>query len=266
MGVESVKIALERASLVAEDIGMVIGDTATPIETIPAFASLVAEKLGIKVPAYDITGLSASLPLQIQTLNSWKSEVVPRYSVLVSSNTPTPYLSFSENDDCSWVFSDGAGAVILENTTERVGLVVEDACYSRVPETVGALEEIYGLFRGEAEPLGPSLDIVQDLSDRFDLEDVGSWVVATPTLRSGRVVGEMLGANQENLFWCADEGFSLGSTLYRGLDILLKEGQLQSNNVTVSFREKGVFERKGALLCAVGPDGGVGIVKIHLNN
>lgn len=247
MAVEAAKIAMSRAGITAEQIGIVLGDTATPIETIPAFAALVAGRLGVKVPAYDVTGITAALPLQLQTLLGWREDVVPQYSLLLSANTPTPYLSYASGDECSWVMSDAAGAVIIEKTSEERGVIVESARYRRTGAGVSAVEEIYGLIRGEVEPSGATLDLVQELSDEVTLLGLSSWVVASPTLRSGHAIDEMFGGTGDTLCWCGDEGFSLGSTLYRGLETLLKDGEW----------------REGALLCAVGPDGGVGVVRVR---
>lgn len=247
MAVEAAKIAMTRAGITAEQTGIVLGDTATPIETIPAFAALVAGRLGVKVPAYDVTGISAALPLQLQTLLGWREEMVPQYSLLVSANTPTPYLSYAMGDECSWVMSDSAGAVVVEKTSEEGGVIIESARYRRTGAGVSAVEEIYGLIRGEVEPSGATLDLVQELSDEVSLQGLSSWVVASPTLRSGHVIDEMFGGTGDTLCWCGDEGFSLGSTLYRGLEALLSDDQWEG----------------GALLCAVGPDGAVGVVRVR---
>jgi hypothetical protein len=247
MAVDAAKIAIERAGISIDDVGMVLGDTATPIETIPAFAALVAGKLGIKVPAYDVTGITGALPLQIENLRAWRDEAIAPHTLLVSGNTPTPYLSFAEGDECSWILSDGAGAAIIEKTSDECGVIIEGARYMRARSEEGAAEEIYGLIRGGGEPSGAALDLIQDLSDELHIEGVTSWIIATPTLRSAHAVGEMLGGKEDTICWCADEGFSFGSTLYRGAEMLLQDTE---------WREK-------ALLCAVGPDGGVGIVLVR---
>lgn len=247
MAVEAAKIAMSRAGIAPDQVGIVLGDTATPIETIPAFAALVAGRLGVKVPAYDVTGITAALPLQLQTLLGWREDVVPQYSLLVSANTPTPYLSYATGDECSWVMSDAAGAVIVEKTSEERGVIVESARYRRTGAGVSAVEEVYGLIRGEAEPSGATLDLVQDLSDEVSLIGLSSWIVASPTLRSGHAIDEMLGGTGDTLCWCGDEGFSLGSTLFRGLETLLNDSEWT----------------EGALLCAVGPEGGAGVVRVR---
>jgi len=247
MAVDAAKTAIERAGISIDEVGMVLGDTATPIETIPAYASLVAGKLGIKVPAYDVTGITGALPLQIETLGAWRDESISPYTLLVSGNTPTPYLSFAEGDECSWVLSDGAGGAIIEKTSDDRGLIIEDARYMRARSGEGATEEIYGLIKGSGEPSGAALDLVQDLSEEMLIEGVTSWIIATPTLRSAHAVGEMLGGKEDTICWCADEGFSFGSTLYRGAEMLLQDAE---------WRDR-------ALLCAVGPDGGVGIVLVR---
>lgn len=247
MAVDAAKVALEGAGIRVDEVGMVLGDTATPIETIPAFAALVASRLGIKVPAYDVTGITAALPLQVETLLAWREDVVSPYTLIVSGNAPTPYLSFAEGDECSWVLSDGAGAAVIGKIPLGHGVVIEKARYVRARSVEGAEEEIYGLIRGSGEPSGPTLDLVQDISDELLIEDITSWVIATPTLRSALAVGEMLGGKEDTICWCADEGFSFGSTLYRGAQMLLQDREWSGR----------------ALLCAVGPDGGVGVVRVR---
>jgi hypothetical protein len=246
MAVEAARIALQRAGVTVDDIGFVLGDSATPIETIPAFAALVAGRLGAKVPAYDVTGISGAIPLQLQTLLGWREEVVAPITLLVSANTPSAYLSYAEGDESSWVLGDSAGAMIVEKTKERRGVIVEDARFRRVGAGVSAAEEIYGLIRGQVEPSGALLDLIQELSDEISLEGLSSWIIASPTLRSGHAIDEMLGGSGDTFCWCGDEGFSFGSTLFRGVERLLNDAEWSGK----------------ALICALGPDGAVGVARL----
>lgn len=105
--------ALARAGIGVESIGLVIADTATPHQTCPSEAQRIAGALGIKVPAYDVIGGTASLPLYVEMLSSWKPERVPDYVLCVSTNTPSQHVSYASDVVESHLYGDAAAALVI---------------------------------------------------------------------------------------------------------------------------------------------------------
>lgn len=113
LGAQAARIAIQRAGIELEEIGLVLGDCGTSIQPTPAEAQRVAGRLGLKVPAYDITGLSGAMALHLQNLTQWKLERVPRYVLCVYVNTPSVFTSYNSWEGGGFFFGDCAAALIV---------------------------------------------------------------------------------------------------------------------------------------------------------
>ena len=112
LGTRAAFMAIERAGIAIDDIGMVIGDTITSIETCPAEGQRIAGKLGLKIPAHDIATGGTPFAIQLDALRKWKPSVMPRYVLLVCTNTLTQTIDY-QNSMLGAYFGDGAGAIIV---------------------------------------------------------------------------------------------------------------------------------------------------------
>jgi len=114
--------ALEDARLVPSELDCVIVATCTPDFRFPATACLVAAKLGAgNVPGFDLeiacSGFVYALPVAAGLVRSR----LFRRILVVGVETLSRITNFSDRTTCV-LFGDGAGAVILEQTTlERDG-------------------------------------------------------------------------------------------------------------------------------------------------
>lgn len=127
LGVSAMEKALQEAAIAKEALGLVIGDTCTPCEFCPSEAQRIAGKLGLKIPAYDIIASSCSLSAQLKALLSWRPERVPSVTALVSSQTTSQVVDYSQKE--SLLFGDGASAVLV-STERKSNLVVKSAFYA----------------------------------------------------------------------------------------------------------------------------------------
>lgn len=113
LGAQAARIAIQRAGIELEEIGLVVGDCGTSIQPTPAEAQRVAGRLGLKVPAYDITGLTGAMALHLQNLTQWKLERVPRYVLCVYVNTPSVFTAYNRWEGGGFFFGDCAAALIV---------------------------------------------------------------------------------------------------------------------------------------------------------
>lgn len=113
LAVAACRQALERAGVTAEQIGLIIADTATPYQTCPSEAQRIGGALAVKIPAYDIVAGSASLPLYLEMLSSWRPERLPDYILCVSTNTVSQHVSFSGSAVPAYVYGDAAAAFVI---------------------------------------------------------------------------------------------------------------------------------------------------------
>ncbi len=242
---EAARVALAAADLEVSEIAFVFGDTTTPIETIPALAALVAGKLGLKIPAYDVTGLTASLPLQLQTLLGWREERRPTNSLLFSSNVITPFCTYGEPAQLAWGLSDEAGAAIVGSGPRMTGgAEVEYARFERTGAAVQLVEGVYSFLSGTITPADAGLDLLQDMMDDLS-EQIDELYVISPTSVSAEAVVDIIGAGASAQRWACPDGFSFGASSYKAL--------------------QGAMSQPGRkVICTLGPDGTVGLIQIHV--
>ncbi len=106
--------ALERAGIAAEQVGLILADTATPYQTCPSEAQRLGSALGVKIPAYDVVVGAASLPLYLEMLSSWKPERVPDYVLCVSTNTFSQHVAYGGSSAIpAYLYGDAASAFVL---------------------------------------------------------------------------------------------------------------------------------------------------------
>lgn len=111
LALEAVRRALDDAGRTPEDVDVLLVATTTPDHPVPATAPIVAARLGLNCPAFDLNAACSGFVYGLHvgaTLASGGSRVV-----LVGAETLTRYV---DHDDRSIavLFGDGAGAVVLE--------------------------------------------------------------------------------------------------------------------------------------------------------
>ena len=77
MGAAAARMALARASVKLEDIGMLIAGTSTPDNVAPAEASIIAAELGIEVPCFDMNSACSTFGMQVNFLSRVRPETFP---------------------------------------------------------------------------------------------------------------------------------------------------------------------------------------------
>lgn len=153
LGIIASKKAIEAAGIDAEEIDQVIfahnfGDVqAHTIQTdvLPALASRVKHELGIKNPycvAYDILfGCPGWVQGVIQAHNYFLAGTAKK-ALVIGGETLSRVLDMHDRD--SMIFSDGAGACIMERTEEEGKGILATATMSHTEE------EAYYLFLGKS--------------------------------------------------------------------------------------------------------------------
>ena len=152
IGTIASKKAIEDANLDPEELDYIIlaqnyGDVkhgSQQSDTVPSIATRVKQKLGIKNPscvAYDILfGCPGWIEGMIQAYAFMKAEMAEK-CLVVGSETLSRVID--PNDRDSMIFSDGAGAVVLEKTNEEGGIL------SHISAT-HAIEEANYIYFGES--------------------------------------------------------------------------------------------------------------------
>jgi 3-oxoacyl-[acyl-carrier-protein] synthase-3 len=118
--------ALDRARLPARDLDLVICATTTPDHLLPATACLVHEKIGaVHAGAFDVnsacTGFVQALIIGVQFIQTGTCRRV----LVVAGEILSRFLNWQDRTTCI-LHGDGAGAVVLEATTQKCGVLGVD--------------------------------------------------------------------------------------------------------------------------------------------
>ncbi|PIP54881.1 MAG: 3-oxoacyl-ACP synthase [Bacteroidetes bacterium CG23_combo_of_CG06-09_8_20_14_all_32_9] len=125
MGVEAVKQLLRKTNTKPEEIELLICATVTPDMQFPATANIICDKMGIKNAfSYDInagcSGFLYSLSTGVKFIETGKYKKV----IIVGTERMSSIVDYTDRAVCP-IFGDGAGAIMLEPTTENIGIIDE---------------------------------------------------------------------------------------------------------------------------------------------
>ncbi len=125
MGAKAAAKALERAGLTPADVELLIVATMTPDVPFPSTACLLQAKLGLRrdIPCFDVSAACSGFVYALQVAKDMMRSGAYRRALVVGSEKLSSVVDWSDRTTCV-LFGDGAGAVLLETTTEKnVGLL-----------------------------------------------------------------------------------------------------------------------------------------------
>lgn len=112
--------ALDRASLRASDIGLVLAGGCSPQYSIPAEACLVASELGICAPSIDLSSACSSFAAQLHFLRSMQPESTPDYVLVVNAENNTRTVHYDDRSSAVlWGDATSAAVVSLKHEAPR---------------------------------------------------------------------------------------------------------------------------------------------------
>lgn len=119
--------ALEKSDVKAEDIDLIILATTTPDLTFPASATTVQAKLGAnKAFAFDIQAVCSGFVYAIATADNFIKAGQVKNALVIGADILSRIVDWKDRNTCV-LFGDGAGAVLLQATTEKnCGIISSD--------------------------------------------------------------------------------------------------------------------------------------------
>ena len=123
MGAEAVKGLLRKTTTKPEDIELVIVATITPDMMFPSTACLVTEKTGIKNAwGFDLSAACSGFIFALQTATQFIETGKYKKVILVAADKMSSITDYTDRTTCV-LFGDAAVALMLEPTTEEVGII-----------------------------------------------------------------------------------------------------------------------------------------------
>lgn len=126
LAVEASKKALEAAKLAAADIDLIIVATSTPDMVFPSTAAILQNKLGITngCPVFDVQAVCSGFVYALTVADAMIKTGAAKRALVVGAEVFSRILDFNDRTTCV-LFGDGAGAVVLEASSEPGILATE---------------------------------------------------------------------------------------------------------------------------------------------
>lgn len=125
LGAAAVKQLLEKTQTSPEEVDLLICATVTPDMQFPATANVISDKLGIKNAfSYDLNAGCSGFLYALSTASKFVESGRYKKVVVVGAEKMSSIVDYTDRTTCP-IFGDGAGAVLLEPTTEDVGIIDE---------------------------------------------------------------------------------------------------------------------------------------------
>lgn len=219
LAAQALQSALLHAGKESTSLSLLIGDTVTPLQTTPGEAQRTGEKLGLKVPAFDIVAGSVGLLHHIDTVRRWKAErtggVISALSTAVSSQRLGP-----DSEPEGVVLGDGAGALLLSTGARGRLSVVHSATRFNTKLAELFYCDRFSPIRVSSKLREVLMDEVRLLvtAERYRIGTIDSLIVASPFVGDGPRYGELVGVAPERVLTPGTSyGHSFGSEVVAAL-------------------------------------------------
>jgi 3-oxoacyl-[acyl-carrier-protein] synthase-3 len=122
---EAAKIAIKRANLEAKDIDMIILATISPdYFAMPSTACVVADKLGITAPSFDITAACTGFIYALAQAKAFIESGMNKNVLIIGAETLSKIVDFKDRTTCV-IFGDGAGAAVISATEDKNEAIID---------------------------------------------------------------------------------------------------------------------------------------------
>ncbi len=123
MGARAVKGLLEKTETSPEEVDLIIATTVTADMAFPANANIIADLVGLKNSwGYDINAACSGFIFTLQTAVQYIESGRYKKVIVVGSDKMSAITDYTDRTTCP-LFGDAAAAVLLEPTTEDVGII-----------------------------------------------------------------------------------------------------------------------------------------------
>ena len=207
MAVEASKIAIERANTTAEEIDFIIFATLSPDYYFPGCGVLLQREMGRKeIGALDVRNQCSGFLYALSIADQFIKTGMYKNILVVGSEKHSFALDFSTRGRAvSVIFGDGAGAVVLQPTTETGKGILSTHLHSDGSEAEKLAMYYPGASAGyylEEMPNWPDVELGEMLMTKEMLEDGsafpymdGQAVFKKAVVKFPEVIGEALAKN-----------------------------------------------------------------------
>ncbi len=123
MGVEAVKGLLKKTGTTPDEVDLLICATVTPDMQFPATANIISDKVGIKNAfSFDMNAACSTFIFALVTASKYVESGEYKKVIVVGGDKMSSITDYTDRATCV-IFGDAAGAVLLEPTTDEIGIM-----------------------------------------------------------------------------------------------------------------------------------------------
>lgn len=123
LAVPAIEQLLKKRGITALDIDLIICCTTTPDMVFPATANVISDKLGASNAwGFDLQAACSGFLYGLATASKFIETGTHSKVIVVGADKMSSIIDYSDRSTCI-IFGDGAGAVLLEPTTETCGIM-----------------------------------------------------------------------------------------------------------------------------------------------
>jgi len=123
VGAKAVQELLRKTNTDPSEIDLLICATVTPDHQFPATANIISHKVGIKNAfSYDLNAGCSGFLYALTTAQQFVETGRAKKVIVVGAEKMSSIVDYTDRATCP-IFGDGAGAILLEPTTEDVGII-----------------------------------------------------------------------------------------------------------------------------------------------
>jgi 3-oxoacyl-[acyl-carrier-protein] synthase-3 len=126
MAAEAVKLLLLKTNTSPDEVDLVICATVTPDMMFPATANIVSDKVGIlNAFSYDMNAACSSFLFALTVGQKFVESGTHKKVIIIGADKMSSITDYTDRTTCP-LFGDAAAAIMLEPTSEEVGLLDSD--------------------------------------------------------------------------------------------------------------------------------------------
>ena len=228
MGIRAVNELLQKTGAAPESIEAIVCATTTPDYHFPTTASIIAYNTGCKNAfTFDVQGACAGFLYALETASNYIRSGRYKRIIVVAGDNMTAITDYTDRNTCP-LFGDGCGAVLVEPTTENIGVM------DTILRTDGSgFEHLLMKAGGSAYP--PSHETV-DRREHFVYQD-GRYVFKHAVSNMADVAAEIVernGLTNDDITWVVPHQANL-----RIIDATAKRLGVRDDQVMINIQKYG---------------------------
>lgn len=228
MGIRAVNELLQKTGAAPESIEAIVCATTTPDYHFPTTASIIAYNTGCKNAfTFDVQGACAGFLYALETASNYIRSGRYKRIIVVAGDKMTAITDYTDRNTCP-LFGDGCGAVMVEPTTENIGVM------DTILRTDGSgFEHLLMKAGGSAYP--PTHETV-DRHEHFVYQD-GRYVFKHAVSNMADVAAEIVernGLTNDDITWVVPHQANL-----RIIDATAKRLGVRDDQVMINIQKYG---------------------------